>query len=434
MSHQAHNIPWNVFGSNLKFRTKIPCADDATSLHFRFKPTQGKELTYFVDTFTRNVHEHADSERRKYPEAYEVPGLDDIVLDDSLTRKMTHAVRLWRSERRDKLGEVDEKPTTELCHHSEPDQRCRCPLSYNQRRMGSFFHKYRWSDCYKFFDDHKDGYISLEVFKTLLMHGEMDTLLKICAHPGVGFPSWWDARLCSCYPPDLGRDYLENALDAYLVLNIFLSSFPKSWAPGRSLDQDYRRTRIYQMMILRVTGTRQASELATHPHRQVFGIARGQLNSYSGFKYPMTTKRQDKFCGTDQPYGRLTYEEFLESQKTIDFLPSVSDVLHVRWILCEKGLPGEIAQLILDKALYKPQRRLKVPHDPLHPENIEELNKYLKFCWQVLVRSEVVARETGMNIPWKDLVSESTDRLLGCSCRKLLGRGEPPNDDLLWFK
>jgi hypothetical protein len=148
----------------------------------------------------------------------------------------------------------------------------------------------------------------------------------------------------------------------------------------------------------------------------------------------MASKRKDKFSGTNQPYGRLTYEEFLESQKTMDFLPSVSDVLHVRWVLCEKGLPVEVSQLILDEALYRPQRRLKVPHDPLHTENIEELNKYLKFCWLVLVRSEVVAREVGMKIPWKDLLSESIERLLGCSCRKLLERGEPPDDDLVWFK
>ncbi|CAH0046526.1 unnamed protein product [Clonostachys solani] len=434
MSHQAHNIPWNVFGSNLKFRTRVPCADDGAGLHFRFRPTQGKELTHFVDAFTRNIHQHADSERQKYPEAYEVLNSDDIALDDSVSRKITPAVRLWRSERRDKLGEVDESPTHEVCHHSEPDERCSCPLPYNQRRMGSFLHKYRLPDCYKFFDDHKDGYIGLEVFKTLLMHGEMDTLLKICAHPDVGFPSWWDAQLCLCYPQDLGRDYLEHALDAYLVLNVFLSSFPESWAPSRSSDQDYRRTRIYQMIILRVTAIRQGSELATHPHRQFFGIARGQFNSHSGFKFPMTSKRKDKYSGTNQPYGRLTYEEFLESQKIMGFLPSVSDVLHVRWVLCEKGLPVEISQLILDTALYRPQRRLKVPHDPLHPENVEELNKYLKFCWQVLVRSEVVAREVGMKIPWKNLLSESIERLLGCSCRKLLQWGEPPDDDLVWFK
>ena len=40
---------------------------------------------------------------------------------------------------------------------------------------------------------------------------------------------------------------------------------------------------------------------------------------------------------------------------------------------------------------------LKVPYDPLHPCNREALGRYLKYCWQTLIRCYSMATKLGMD-------------------------------------
>lgn len=69
--------------------------------------------------------------------------------------------------------------------------------------------------------------------------------------------------------------------------------------------------------------------------------------------------------------------------------------------------------MVMSFAHYQaPKGRLLVSDDPLHPSNREELGKYLKYCWQVLVRGHVLMNELGMGISWKHLVAESITYLL----------------------
>lgn len=84
-------------------------------------------------------------------------------------------------------------------------------------------------------------------------------------------------------------------------------------------------------------------------------------------------------------------------------------------MLCFKGLPIELALDVMELAGYEAKRRLNIPHDPLHPYNRKELAQYLKYCWQLLVRCDMMAKALDMKIPWKVLISSSIVRLWGSS-------------------
>lgn len=72
-----------------------------------------------------------------------------------------------------------------------------------------------------------------------------------------------------------------------------------------------------------------------------------------------------------------------------------------------KGLPVELAVRVMHFMNYKAKRRLTIPNDPFHPGNKEELVKYLKYCWKLLVCCEVMAKALGMHINWREEVSQS---------------------------
>jgi hypothetical protein len=98
-----------------------------------------------------------------------------------------------------------------------------------------------------------------------------------------------------------------------------------------------------------------------------------------------------------------------------------SDTSRVKGILCEMGLPVELALDIMELAGYERKRRLKIEHDPLHLENREELAQYLKNCWQILIRCDMMASEVVLDIPWYDEVAGCSVDLIDskdCKLRK----------------
>lgn len=112
----------------------------------------------------------------------------------------------------------------------------------------------------------------------------------------------------------------------------------------------------------------------------------------------------------------MSIDEFLtlenEPGTPLQHVPDVSDACVVRWMLCLKRLPVELALLVMKLAEYEPRRRLKIPHDPLHWENRDELMQYLTYCWQTLVRCDMMAKELDMKMCWEDMVAECVVQLL----------------------
>jgi hypothetical protein len=76
----------------------------------------------------------------------------------------------------------------------------------------------------------------------------------------------------------------------------------------------------------------------------------------------------------------------------------------------------------MDIADYVPKRTLPIPHDPFHPENKDELDKYLGHCWQILVSCELLSRKLGCGM---DGYPKIQTRMLSLwSCKTVM---EPEN-------
>lgn len=168
------------------------------------------------------------------------------------------------------------------------------------------------------------------------------------------------------------------------------------------------------------------SEVATYPHRQFFGIADGQFRVIGNqLRIPSLS--------LVYPYGLVPFEEFLNCDRVTEKKPAPSDVPQVQQILCSKGLPVELVLDIMELAEYAPRGRLQVPHDPFHLHNRDELAKYLKFCWEVLVRCDMMAGALGMVMPWRELVSETLVQLFSCGPRRWYTRDTWEDSEIYKF-
>lgn len=112
-----------------------------------------------------------------------------------------------------------------------------------------------------------------------------------------------------------------------------------------------------------------------------------------------------RFGIVEFPYGQAPIEEFLNSEKhSTRYLPDVSAVAFVRNVLYSNGLPTELVDDVMERADYTVKRRLVHPDDPFHLRNMEELQKYLKYCWKLIVDCNMMADALGVKIEWEDLI------------------------------
>jgi hypothetical protein len=190
------------------------------------------------------------------------------------------------------------------------------------------------------------------------------------------------------------------ALDAYICLNV-ARRCPDLWdkVTGERVN-DYRRTAFYQRTLRCCTNSRLTSEIPAYPHQQFFGIVKGQFNFDIDHR--------------DFHFGLKSIEEFLVEEKSVGHLPNTTDVVMVCFILQQKHLPMELVMDIMELAEYQPKRTLQVPHDPLHPDNKDELDKYLDYCWRVLVNCDMFAHTLKLNLYWKNAVTNNIVRQWGC--------------------
>jgi hypothetical protein len=173
-------------------------------LHPRFEPNQCKDLTEFVDVFVKKIEEHSALERLKYPETYAAPKPDDLIIDrDDVVIEIAKRVnRLSILERTlDPTGEHN--PAVMLaspggiCQHLE-DVECLCDIPFKERKQPAFLRPYIPNHCYQFIETNGDAFYNLEIVKCLLQLGEMEPLLRVCAHPDVDLDSWWQVQECMC--------------------------------------------------------------------------------------------------------------------------------------------------------------------------------------------------------------------------------------------
>ncbi|KAF7535766.1 hypothetical protein G7054_g5147 [Neopestalotiopsis clavispora] len=389
MTHQAHNIPWLIFSSHFQYRFADPKFNGVTNLYPCYKSNQGRELNYFAKAFARAVEEHAVSERRKYC-GFVPADPEELILSDEVVERIGPTVHRFRRKYSDRneIRHVNHTYTPELCRH-DVTEKCGCAITMEERKMKAFLYQWQENPCYQFWSHNAEAFMGLEVVKTLLLYGEMDALLRICSHPDVDYKDRWEQGECYDTHSILGWELIcRNALNAYLCLNT-LYCFPKLWDPesGRIEDRDYRRTRCYQQVLRQCTLESRFANISSFPHRQFFGIADDQFG-HNHFHVD----------------GVLPIGKFLELDATAEYQPRPSDLAEVRLALLKKGLPTELALTIMEFARYRPTRRLEIPNDPLHPLNQGELAKYLKYCWQLMIRCDLMAKALGSRIDWEKLV------------------------------
>ena len=97
----------------------------------------------------------------------------------------------------------------------------------------------------------------------------------------------------------------------------------------------------------------------------------------------------------------------------------VSDVDEVSLSLRKARLLAEVVLEILERADYRWQRRSPYSADPMHSNNREELLKYLRFCWVLLVRCDLLAKACGKRTDWPNDISNCFHKILGMKDRAL---------------
>ncbi|KAJ5380163.1 uncharacterized protein N7496_002591 [Penicillium cataractarum] len=377
MAHQPHKIPWDLVASLIRWSDGKPkeCVSNSTSLHPGSTDNTWNQLHEFSASFARVLDEAVESARAKYPAKYHPPAENEVLLDDRIIRKIEDDLIQWR-----------ESP-----HAIETGVDKSIPIPREMRIKSAFFHDNPPDSHYRFNKVDGKGLFNIEIIKLLIIHDEMEPVLRACAHEyaqAMRYETGW-------------RMLHEHALSAYLSLNT-IYCLPEYWDPaaGGTPGKDYRSTRSYQSMLRGCTALGKTSEIVNYPHRNFFGIAPDQFHAMG----PRVADKQrwlnkldfDSQSGTIKKnhYGVLPFDDFitLENPKP-QHIPNASDVTTVQGILL-RHLPFELVLLIMERARYTDRRALTIPHDPLHPLNRQALDAYLEHCWQILVRCRMLAKET----------------------------------------
>ena len=160
-------------------------------------------------------------------------------------------------------------------------------------------------------------------------------------------------------------------------------------------EVDYRKMISWEKVVSRCTGRRRY-DVHTFPHRLFFGVSE---HDYDGIRWnlPGCGRRLRKHLSLQSEEERRAGERYFPVSEDVDI---------VLFYLRLKGFPNEIGLRILAYADFRPGRRLLIANDPLDPRNGEELRKYLRWCWKVLVCCDVLMTASGTRIRW---VYEITD-------------------------
>ncbi|KAJ5148124.1 60S ribosomal protein L43 [Penicillium atrosanguineum] len=169
-------------------------------------------------------------------------------------------------------------------------------------------------------------------------------------------------------------------------------------------------------MVMKSTQPGVTSHVAAYPHCQFFGIkdpCQASLSTESREWQLQWGQYIDKYgrFRLESIYGKVPFDDFLAMQNLNEYEAALPDTEQVLSILGSRGLPVELALDIMEFADYIPKRKLNVAHDPFHSDNKEQLAQYLSYCWQLLVRCDMMANELSMKIDWEETVTDCIGQL-----------------------
>lgn len=431
MEHEGDSIPWNLLVAHLGYPTAEPSHRQVYNLFPKFDVGQGRDLNRFVDALASSINEHSRIERMRYQEIYDPPALDDILLTDNIVQRISPTganVSRWLRRRRPDWSDQHQfnNPKSDWggCGHDEDDMECICSISTEERKASAFLRQHVNNDCFNFIESNGPAYNNLEIVKSLLVSGDMEPVLRVCAHPDNDLLSWKSVGDCECTGGEYGWWHaLERALESFVCLKL-LHGVQLAARRDNDMNQyDYRRTQCYQRLLRGsvFNGTESIASL----HLNFFGVHEHQYSEYprprkagpfySDLGEAIDTRSRSYLSGEkNYPYGMMPFNDFLEFEAEAPYQPAAYEIPAVLGLLREKRLPAEIALRIMEMAEWdEPRRLLKVPHDPLHRENEAELMSYLSICWDVLVRCDMMAKALGKPIQWNVQVSGCIVHLWG---------------------
>ncbi|KAF1982984.1 hypothetical protein K402DRAFT_339382 [Aulographum hederae CBS 113979] len=428
MAHNAHNIPWQNIAADLKYIEKrFPLCSGRTNMFPMHKPGQAGRWNHFVRVFTKTIEDCVVSERSKYSDAYEPFADDEPVISKDVAARIggtvtrycqatfhgqwdkSHCVHCYHYHWEPWMGSSPEKWGSKL-NDPKHNPKCSCVTSHTSATMSAFLVDWRRHSMDPYPSD------SLEITKILILHREMETLLRLVAHPGFCLSKRWSQCCEMCWGKKCGmEEMLDMTLMAYICLNV-LYLHPETWDEQyrKARDKmDYRKTSAYQMMLVRCTRVVN-KDLDTHmyPHREFFGVPRNMFPCQG--------------CWDNSEFGTGDLQE-IALQK--EYLPNNSNIPEAINILGSKGLPVELSLEILELADYRPAGRLPIPDDPLHVRNAQELRKYLRYCWKMLVNIRLLCQESGETINWEEKVADCVWKLWGQDFPKMLERTYPYGEE-----
>ncbi|KAF2463437.1 uncharacterized protein BDR25DRAFT_319960 [Lindgomyces ingoldianus] len=401
MAHQSHSLPWQTLADNFKFVHTNARYHGRTNLYPCFKHGQGNQLQHFARVFATLLNDFSTQERAKYPAFYTPPESDEVFISDASVSRIAKTVKEYKAHSW-LYGDI----------HRPED----LALRPEERRIQFWITNIQDGSRYPPQSVHE----MLELLKTLLLWGEMDPLFRLAAHSDVWLPRVWSIET---YADHGWADVKNLALTAYICLNVLylkpelydatmreekMKDLKKRNEAIPSPEQfDYRLTSSYQETLVRCTWVRGCDnfDVCTYPHREFYGAPRGTYT-----QAPWNQREQ---------FGRVHPSYLIEHKFQNKYVPGKHDIPIVINLLGRKGLPAELALLVLDFANYTPQRRLLVPDDPLHPENGEQLRKYLSYCWNLLVRTDMLLKANGSWIDWEYEVTDVIHQLWGVPYPKM---------------
>ncbi|PNP82286.1 hypothetical protein FNYG_04475 [Fusarium nygamai] len=270
MAHYENQLPWEDLASVFQLKHTNTCQHGAYNLHVLAQPDSKTKLANFLDAFMRSVGEEFIRQRKQYPQKYCVPNEDEVIISDAVAANITPTVRRWHPEKyspnEDEHSKSFQQPCLKgLCIHTNESDTCGCALPFRERKMAAFRRDKIENDCYEFEKYNEEAYRNLDVVKTLMLHGEMDAVLRSCAYEGSRLSDWWQETECDCMPLVLGWDRIcKYAIKMFIILNL-LHFFPESWDKDGVPVDDYRNIKAYQLAIRSCTKTGSLGDVAMYP-------------------------------------------------------------------------------------------------------------------------------------------------------------------------
>ncbi|KAF1951106.1 hypothetical protein CC80DRAFT_576179 [Byssothecium circinans] len=386
MAHQAHVLPWHTIADHFRFVYANKQSNGRTNLYPTFKPGQGKQLQQFAQDFATLINHASTQERRRYPEHLLPPTEDELFIPDTTAKHVAKTVASYK---------LPDNPST------RQDERAQV-LKDEERKL-RYWLLHLFEVLYHDYEYPTEIRECVELLKTLVVHGEVEPLLRLVSHPDINLAAIWSfphiplSNKCR----EFGWADVKNCtLMSYLCFNMFLVK-PELWDPVARM-YDYRRTSAYQKMLSHCTSTRWNDnyDVCTHPHRLFLGIEKGMI------AMPSWSHLAKERMGMGPP------SSFIDARYRSWYVPTAADVSYMLSVLRTK-LPTELALSILEAADYIPKRQVPVPNDPLHADNAEELKKYMDSCWDILVRVDMLLKANGKWIDWEYEVTEVMFELWG---------------------